>query len=166
MPSSLGESLDDKPKINMNSDISLEATLGSSKQGLLPIENSTNNGWQKQQCDSIVQNLKKEMSSTVSKGKTFCSSISLPEDRIFSSDCMGLRQDPTDSHSVIGLSRRCLSRTVREDEICSFSGDVKDGGLYDGFSETQTESQIVGYEEDLFGRQMLIDRARTLSSMA
>ncbi|KAG9457135.1 hypothetical protein H6P81_001643 [Aristolochia fimbriata] len=32
---------------------------------------------------------------------------------------------------------------------------------YDGFSETQTESQIVGYEEDLQGIQMIIDKAHT-----
>ncbi|XWS21680.1 hypothetical protein CRYUN_Cryun30bG0075000 [Craigia yunnanensis] len=479
MPSSLGKSLDDKPKINMNGDNSLEATVGSSKQGLLPIVNSTNNGWWKQQCDSIVQNLKNGMSSTVFKGKTFCFSISFPEDRraeivewvdqgggevvkdqvernvnfiiechgviprsiidsqityvsthwvrscledeclldvgshilysplpcqipfpgfksfrfcvsqyeekdrlllrnlcfilgakfvekltkkvthlickftsgpkyeaackwgihsvtsewmyecvrqnkvvsldpffpkeitaqdreaglctvsqfptqavqmvsvdipsqfmsqsqdlrtqalgvknesiiggrndgsrdeakqsnvhlkrarhledddqnglfasgvhlcepvldenptennkakiageaaqvlpdvataiedlleqtskmhdqksperdgcdrsIFSSDCTGLHQDHTDSHSVIGLSRHWLSRTARKDEICSYSGDMNAGGLYDGFSETQTESQVVGYEEDLSGRQMLIDRVRTRSSMA
>ncbi|XP_022768095.1 DNA topoisomerase 2-binding protein 1-A isoform X2 [Durio zibethinus] len=85
---------------------------------------------------------------------------------IFSSDCTGLHQDHTDSHSVIGLSRHWLSRTVRKDEISSYSGDVNVGGLYDGFSETQTESQVVGYEEDLSGRQMLIDRVRTRSSMA
>ncbi|XVF36981.1 hypothetical protein REPUB_Repub19eG0105700 [Reevesia pubescens] len=84
---------------------------------------------------------------------------------IFSSDCTGLRQDHTDSHSVIGLSKHWLSRTVRKDEISSYSGDVNAGGLYDGFSETQTESQVVGYEEDLSGRQMLIERVRTRSSM-
>ncbi|XP_022768097.1 DNA topoisomerase 2-binding protein 1 isoform X4 [Durio zibethinus] len=382
MPPSLGKSLDDKPKINMKGSNSLEATVGSSKRGLLPIVNSTNNGAQKQQCDSIVQNLKNGMPSTVFKGKTFCFSISFPEDRraeivewvdqgggqfvadqvkgnvnfiiechgvirrsmidsqityvsthwvrsclenkvvsldpfcpkevtaqdqeaglctvsqfptqavqmmsvdipsqfmsqsqelrtqalgvkngtiigdrndgyrdgakqsivhlkkarhleddgqngplasgvhlcepvlnenstennkskiageaaqvlpdvaaaiedlleqtskihdqksperdacdksIFSSDCTGLHQDHTDSHSVIGLSRHWLSRTVRKDEISSYSGDVNVGGLYDGFSETQTESQVVGYEEDLSGRQMLIDRVRTRSSMA
>ncbi|XVE60277.1 hypothetical protein DITRI_Ditri05aG0115900 [Diplodiscus trichospermus] len=81
MPSSLGKSLDDKPKINMNVDNSLEATLGSSKQGQLPIVNSSNNGQRKQPCDSIVQNLKNGVSSTVFKGKTFCFSISFPEDR-------------------------------------------------------------------------------------
>ncbi|XWS25087.1 hypothetical protein CRYUN_Cryun27aG0041000 [Craigia yunnanensis] len=85
---------------------------------------------------------------------------------IFSSDCTGLRQDHTDSHSVIELSRHWLSRTLRKDEICSYSGDGIAGRLYDGFSETQTESQVVGYEEDLSGRQMLIDRVRTRSSMA
>ncbi|OMP05431.1 hypothetical protein COLO4_08845 [Corchorus olitorius] len=74
-----------------------------------------------------------------------------------------LRQDHTDSHSVIGLSRHLLNRTEKKDEIFSYS---KDAGLYDGFSETQTESQVVGYEEDLSGRQMLIDRVRTRGSMS
>ncbi|KAG4211517.1 hypothetical protein ERO13_A02G110400v2 [Gossypium hirsutum] len=84
---------------------------------------------------------------------------------IFLSDCTGLRQDHTDSHSVIGLSRHWLNRNVRKDEISSHSRDVNVGSLYGGFSETQTESQVVGYEEDLSGRQMLIDRVRTRSSM-
>uniref|UniRef100_A0A0A8Y005 Uncharacterized protein n=1 Tax=Arundo donax TaxID=35708 RepID=A0A0A8Y005_ARUDO len=34
---------------------------------------------------------------------------------------------------------------------------------YYPFSETQTESQIVGYEEDLTGRQKIIDRVRLQS---
>ncbi|OMO50359.1 hypothetical protein CCACVL1_30486 [Corchorus capsularis] len=82
---------------------------------------------------------------------------------IFATDCTGLRQDHIDSHSVIGLSRYLLNRTEKKDEIFSYS---KDAGLYDGFSETQTESQVVGYEEDLSGRQMLIDRVRTRGSMS
>ncbi|KAK9096174.1 hypothetical protein Sjap_021671 [Stephania japonica] len=38
-------------------------------------------------------------------------------------------------------------------------------GSYDGFSETQTDSQVVGYEEDLSGIQMIIDKARARSSL-
>jgi topoisomerase (DNA) II binding protein 1 len=34
---------------------------------------------------------------------------------------------------------------------------------YYPFSETQTESQVVGYEEDLTGRQKIIDRVRSQS---
>ncbi|KHG06354.1 DNA topoisomerase 2-binding 1 [Gossypium arboreum] len=60
---------------------------------------------------------------------------------------------------------RSVSLNVRKDEISSHSRDVNVGSLYGGFSETQTESQVVGYEEDLSGRQMLIDRVRTRSSM-
>uniref|UniRef100_A0A1J3E105 DNA topoisomerase 2-binding protein 1-A n=1 Tax=Noccaea caerulescens TaxID=107243 RepID=A0A1J3E105_NOCCA len=37
-------------------------------------------------------------------------------------------------------------------------------GIYGNFSETQTESQVISYEEDLSGMQMLIDRVRTRSS--
>ncbi|XWS23683.1 hypothetical protein CRYUN_Cryun28dG0036000 [Craigia yunnanensis] len=337
MPSSLGKSLDDKPKINMNGDNSLEAIVGSSKQSLLPTVNSTNNRWQKQQCDSIGQNLKNGMSSTVFKGKTFCFSISFAEDRHavfiflwfllqraeivewvdqgggevvedqvkrnvnFIIECHGviprsiidsqityvsthwvrscledlrtqalgvknesiiggrnygsrdeakqsivhlkrarhsedddqngllvsgvhlyeplLNENSTEINNtkivgeaaqvlpdvgVVAAIEDLLEQTskihdqkspdrmgvikgpmgnyffiiagnidslfsspidlmlfpgLKKDEICSYSGDVKAGGLYDGFSERQTESQVVGYEEDLSGRQMLIDQS-------
>ncbi|CAF1913197.1 BnaCnng09740D [Brassica napus] len=39
------------------------------------------------------------------------------------------------------------------------------GDTYGNFSETQTESQVVGYEKDLSGRQMLIVKVRTRSSL-
>ncbi|RVX15896.1 hypothetical protein CK203_005493 [Vitis vinifera] len=55
-------------------------------------------------------------------------------------------------------------RIEKKDDICNPPGDVR-ASTYDGFSETQTESQVVGYEEDLSGRQMIIDRVRTRSSM-
>lgn len=84
---------------------------------------------------------------------------------LFSSDCNGVAQDNRESCSVIGLSRHWLNRTVKNDDhISSASKDVN-VGIYGGFSETQTDSQVVGYEEDLSGRQMLIDRVRTRSSM-
>ncbi|KAF3447039.1 hypothetical protein FNV43_RR12219 [Rhamnella rubrinervis] len=82
---------------------------------------------------------------------------------LFSSSCLTLGQDHSDTHTVIGLSKHWSNRTGRKDEVYNSSGDGK-VGMYDGFSETQTESQVVGYEEDLTGRQMLIDRVRTLSS--
>ncbi|XP_021598332.1 DNA topoisomerase 2-binding protein 1 isoform X2 [Manihot esculenta] len=69
------------------------------------------------------------------------------------------------SHHVLGLPKHWLNRTGKRDELPNPSSDVN-RGMYDGFSETQTESQVVGYEEDLSGRQMLIDRVRTRSSMA
>lgn len=68
------------------------------------------------------------------------------------------------SPPVIGLPKHWLSRTGRRDELSS--PKEANEGLYDNFSETQTDSQVVGYEEDLTGRQMLIDRVRTRSSMA
>ncbi|KAF7127540.1 hypothetical protein RHSIM_Rhsim11G0071500 [Rhododendron simsii] len=55
-------------------------------------------------------------------------------------------------------------RTDGKDDTSNRSRDVN-AGMYDGFSETQTESQVVGYEEDLSGRQMIIDRVRTRSSL-
>ncbi|KAJ0085046.1 hypothetical protein Patl1_08273 [Pistacia atlantica] len=83
---------------------------------------------------------------------------------LFSSDCSVLGQNHTDSHSVIGLSRQWLNRTAKKEDACNPSGDVH-VGTNDGFSETQTDSQVVGYEEDLSGMQMLIDKVRTRSSM-
>ncbi|KAI8531380.1 hypothetical protein RHMOL_Rhmol11G0131900 [Rhododendron molle] len=80
------------------------------------------------------------------------------------SDCSILGQDHADSHSAFGLSKHWINRTDRKDDSSNPSRDVN-AGMYDGFSETQTESQVVGYEEDLSGRQMIIDRVRTRSSL-
>ncbi|CAH2067715.1 unnamed protein product, partial [Thlaspi arvense] len=68
------------------------------------------------------------------------------------------------NHSVTGLSRHWINRVLKNDDACNPPGDVTTG-TYGNFSETQTESQVVGYEEDLSGRQMLIDRVRTRSSL-
>ncbi|XP_028073836.1 DNA topoisomerase 2-binding protein 1 isoform X2 [Camellia sinensis] len=83
---------------------------------------------------------------------------------LFSSDCSILGQDQADPHSAFVLSKHWINRADRKDDVCDPSGD-RNAGMYDGFSETQTESQVVGYEEDLSGRQMIIDRVRTRSSM-
>ncbi|KAK3005313.1 hypothetical protein RJ639_016640, partial [Escallonia herrerae] len=82
---------------------------------------------------------------------------------LFSSDCSMLGEDHADLQAGFGLSKHWINRTDNKDERCNPPGDVTKG-LYDGFSETQTESQVVGYEEDLSGRQMIIDRVRTRSS--
>ncbi|KAK9288453.1 hypothetical protein L1049_016910 [Liquidambar formosana] len=84
---------------------------------------------------------------------------------IFSSDCSILGQDHADGHSTFGLSKLWLNRNEKRDDMCNPSGDGN-ASIYDGFSETQTESQVVGYEEDLSGRQMIIDRVRTRSTLA
>lgn len=94
-----------------------------------------------------------------SPGRTGC------DKNLFSSDYSILGQDRSDAHSVIGLSKHWLNRTGKNDDVCNTPGSGS-AGIYDGFSETQTESQVVGYEEDLSGRQMLIDRVRTRSSLA
>ncbi|XP_057993349.1 uncharacterized protein LOC110654330 isoform X2 [Hevea brasiliensis] len=92
-----------------------------------------------------------------SPGRTGC------DKNLYSSDTV--LGEEHGSHSVIGLPKHWLNRTGKRDELSNPSRDLN-RGMYDGFSETQTESQVVGYEEDLSGRQMLIDRVRTRSSMA
>ncbi|XAR49591.1 hypothetical protein NMG60_11032843 [Bertholletia excelsa] len=100
---------------------------------------------------SKIQDLK-------SPGQTECNK------NLFSSNCSILGQDHADSSCVFELSKNWNKRVDREGDLCNPSGDAN-VGMYDGFSETQTESQVVGYEEDLSGRQMIIDRVRTRSSM-
>ncbi|KAF8103589.1 hypothetical protein N665_0188s0516 [Sinapis alba] len=68
------------------------------------------------------------------------------------------------NHYVTGLSRHWINRVQENDDAGNPPGDVA-AGTYGNFSETQTESQVVSYEEDLSGRQMLIDRVRTRSSL-
>ncbi|GMH00932.1 hypothetical protein Nepgr_002771 [Nepenthes gracilis] len=79
---------------------------------------------------------------------------------MFSSDCQILGTDHSDCHSAFGLSQHWLRRAEKKDDPQQPLGD-QNAGVLDGFSETQTESQLVGYEEDLSGRQMIIDRVRT-----
>ncbi|XP_059664856.1 uncharacterized protein LOC132311132 [Cornus florida] len=69
-----------------------------------------------------------------------------------------------DPQSAFGLSKHWINRADKKDDIRNHSEDLNPG-IYDGFSEIQTESQVVGYEEDLSGRQMIIDRVWTRSSM-
>ncbi|XP_017241965.2 uncharacterized protein LOC108214466 [Daucus carota subsp. sativus] len=90
-----------------------------------------------------------------SPGKTGCVKS------LFSSDRPVLGQDHADLQSGFALSKHWINRTDKEDNGYA----LQDRSIYDGFSETQTESQVVGYEEDLSGRQMIIDRIRTRSSM-
>ncbi|KAK6939923.1 BRCT domain [Dillenia turbinata] len=75
----------------------------------------------------------------------------------FSSDCSILRQDHNDAQSAFSISKHWIDRTRKKSESGIPSADAS-SGMYDGFSETQTDSQVVGYEEDLSGRQMIIDR--------
>ncbi|TKY56104.1 DNA topoisomerase 2-binding protein 1-A [Spatholobus suberectus] len=86
------------------------------------------------------------------------------ERSIYPSDRSVLGEDNSNPHTVFGLSKHWLDRSGRKDDNGEASQDRR-AGIYDGFSETQTESQVVGYEEDLSGRQMLIDRVRTRSSL-
>ncbi|KAH1204406.1 DNA topoisomerase 2-binding protein 1-A [Glycine max] len=86
------------------------------------------------------------------------------ERSIYPSDRSVLSEDNSNPHTVFGLSKHWLNRSGRKDDNGEASQDRR-AGIYDGFSETQTESQVVSYEEDLSGRQMLIDRVRTRSSL-
>ncbi|KAM3358278.1 DNA topoisomerase 2-binding protein 1 isoform X1 [Capsicum galapagoense] len=82
---------------------------------------------------------------------------------LFTSGCNNLAQGHGDGHATLGLSNHWTNRFEKEDETQSHSGDAT-ANVYDHFSETQTDSQVVGYAEDLSGRQMIIDRVRTRSS--
>ncbi|XP_049346030.1 uncharacterized protein LOC125810603 isoform X2 [Solanum verrucosum] len=82
---------------------------------------------------------------------------------LFTSGCNNLAQAHGDHHATLGLSNHWTNRFEKEDETHSHSGDAT-ANVYDHFSETQTDSQVVGYAEDLSGRQMIIDRVRTRSS--
>ncbi|XP_021718189.1 DNA topoisomerase 2-binding protein 1-A-like [Chenopodium quinoa] len=82
------------------------------------------------------------------------------ETNIYSSDCSILVRDHSGSHSAFGPSRHWLSSLGKD--LHDASRDLNTGNN-DGFTETQ-DSQLVGYEEDLSGRQLLLDKARTISS--
>ncbi|XP_057532611.1 uncharacterized protein LOC130810527 [Amaranthus tricolor] len=73
-----------------------------------------------------------------------------------------LVKDHSVSHSALGPSIHWFSSLGKDPQTPSKDQSI---GIHDGFSEPQTESQMVGYEEDLTGRQMIIDRVRTRSSM-
>ncbi|KAJ0973198.1 hypothetical protein J5N97_021157 [Dioscorea zingiberensis] len=72
-------------------------------------------------------------------------------------------QNHAGPHSNFEIARPWLSRDPKQDKQPNPSGHNGNLGSYDTFSETQTESQVVGYEEDLSGRQKIIDRVRSQS---
>ncbi|XP_019246538.1 PREDICTED: DNA topoisomerase 2-binding protein 1 [Nicotiana attenuata] len=82
---------------------------------------------------------------------------------LFTSGCNTLAQGHGDHHTTLGLSNDWTTRFEKKDDSHGHSGDAT-ANVYDHFSETQTDSQVVGYAEDLSGRQMIIDRVRTRSS--
>lgn len=84
--------------------------------------------------------------------------------QLSSSDCSTIGQDHVDPHPSFMLSKHWLNRTEKKVDLSSnLPGDAK-ASVYDTYNETPTESQVVSYEEDLSGRQMIIDRVRTQSS--
>ncbi|XP_016899871.2 uncharacterized protein LOC103487611 isoform X2 [Cucumis melo] len=94
-----------------------------------------------------------------SPGKTGC------DKSIFPPDCSLVGQDHSETSQIGGLSNQWSKRAERKEDLSNSTAEDGTVGIYDGFSETQTESQVVGYEEDLSGRQMLLDKVRTRSSM-
>ncbi|KAJ8573630.1 hypothetical protein K7X08_010141 [Anisodus acutangulus] len=82
------------------------------------------------------------------------------DEELFASGSNTLAQGDGDHHATLGLSNHWTNRFEKKDETHSHSGDAT-ANVYDHFSETQTDSQVVGYAEDLSGRQMIIDRVRT-----
>ncbi|CAL4994384.1 unnamed protein product [Urochloa decumbens] len=78
--------------------------------------------------------------------------------------------DQKDTHSF-GISRSWLNMQQKQDNtpgtkvqnLNSSSAPSPAPTTYYPFSETQTESQVVGYEEDLTGRQKIINRVRSQS---
>ncbi|KAK1267690.1 hypothetical protein QJS04_geneDACA000015 [Acorus gramineus] len=62
------------------------------------------------------------------------------------------------------LAESDMVRVEKQEDPSSTSVPENNQITCDNFSETQTESQVVGYEEDLSGRQKIIDRVRTQST--
>ncbi|KAK4372086.1 hypothetical protein RND71_007470 [Anisodus tanguticus] len=85
------------------------------------------------------------------------------DEELFASGSNTLVQGDGGHRATLGLSNHWTNRFEKKDETHSHSGDAT-ANVYDHFSETQTDSQVVGYAEDLSGRQMIIDRVRTRSS--
>ncbi|KAL6560544.1 hypothetical protein OROGR_004103 [Orobanche gracilis] len=84
------------------------------------------------------------------------------ENFLFSNSAMPGQMHAADQESIKGPSKHWLNRIEKRDD--NPYAEAAPTNTYDGFSETQTDSQVVSYEEDLTGRQMIIDRVRTLSS--
>ncbi|KAL3651876.1 hypothetical protein CASFOL_004878 [Castilleja foliolosa] len=82
---------------------------------------------------------------------------------LFSNSKM-LGQRHVDTESISGPSKNWLNRIEKEDD--NSAAEAAATNPFYGFSETQTDSQVVGYEEDLTGRQMIIDRVLTRGGKA
>ncbi|KAI4320586.1 hypothetical protein MLD38_034048 [Melastoma candidum] len=91
---------------------------------------------------------------------------SLYDISIFPSKPLAIPERP-EHHGLIGFSKHSIDRSQRNADAdnCHHPSRNRTLDALDDLSETQTESQVVGYEEDLSGRQLIIDRVRTQSSM-
>ncbi|XP_042461718.1 DNA topoisomerase 2-binding protein 1-like isoform X3 [Zingiber officinale] len=80
---------------------------------------------------------------------------------MFSSDHSIICKGNESSSSTFGVSKHWMNKTA--DVMASAaSSHEKVNGNY-AFSETQTDSQVVVYEDDLSGRQKIIDRVKSQS---
>ncbi|KAG8363676.1 hypothetical protein BUALT_Bualt19G0047200 [Buddleja alternifolia] len=117
-----------------------------------------------EQTSKIQDRKSLETSGCHENSKLLPPKVILDYEQFLSSNSTMLGQRNADPQSDPGLSKHWINRLDKRDDNSSAEADTR--GIYDGFSETQTDSQVVGYEEDLSGRQMIIDRVRTRSSMA
>ncbi|KAJ3671664.1 hypothetical protein LUZ60_007743 [Juncus effusus] len=90
------------------------------------------------------------------------------ERNVFTSDHSVLGKDHENPQSILTISRHWLNKAQTQEStnepIMGRLTDQSRNPTYDAFSETQTDSQVVGYEEDLSGRQKIIDRVRSQST--
>ncbi|WCJ44425.1 transcription coactivators [Euphorbia peplus] len=149
-------------KVLLSSGVGLENPIGDKKS--VGDDNSKDNAESSHSIPDVAAAIEDLLEQTSkihdqqSLGETGC------DKNLYSSDPI-LGEEPVGSRSVIGLPNHWLNRTGKKDEATNSSRDINKSIIYDGFSETQTESQVVVYEEDLSGRQMLIDKVRTRSSL-
>ncbi|XP_049935971.1 uncharacterized protein LOC116268065 isoform X2 [Nymphaea colorata] len=89
--------------------------------------------------------------------------IAAANQTLFSAEQSILSQNKSDSRPAYGMSGQWFNRA--ENPVAQQNPSDREGnqGHCDGFTETQMESQVVEYEEDLAGRQMIIERVRTRS---
>ncbi|XP_020679576.1 DNA topoisomerase 2-binding protein 1 isoform X1 [Dendrobium catenatum] len=83
--------------------------------------------------------------------------------QIFAPDPPIIDQNHGNSNTASGISNNWIIREQKQGSISHPTNQARKSGAYDAFTETQTESQVVGYEEDLSGRQKIIERVRSQS---
>nr|CAB3491152.1 unnamed protein product [Digitaria exilis] len=120
-----------------------------------------------------------DTSRNIGKTEKHLESVSVPDvadaievlsNKIFEPDNSAIVQDQKDTHSFV-ISRSWLNMQQKQDDtpvtkvqsLNSPPAPSPAPTTYYPFSETQTESQVIGYEEDLTGRQKIIDRVRSQS---
>ncbi|KAK8948021.1 hypothetical protein KSP40_PGU007126 [Platanthera guangdongensis] len=85
------------------------------------------------------------------------------ERSIFVADHPNISQRHVNSHTAYGILSHLSIQPEKQDSTSHTPNRTRSSAPYDAFSETQTESQVVGYEEDLSGRQKIIERVRSQS---